>query len=245
MRDHLPHEKIKINSHAASLRHEWSHGFTLMELIICVAICALMIALLFPAGKGVLTGAQKGKSLLNLRTIGTGITQYLADNQNQYPPLFATAWHAPYWSDRLTSYLPPPPRNLKGPVGNTITASAVMMDPLVKTGQHHNLGDYGANDQVFIYPSAATPSKSAASITRPSKVAIVISASQPYNGKPIGCWYIAAGAYLAGSTNTSTVTGLPYDRGTGSIFCLFADGRSEAVPVGEFFERKQEFLVPE
>lgn len=216
-----------------------------MELLVCVGIFAVLIALLFPAGKGVITNAKKGKSLLNLRTVGAGITQYLSENQNQYPPLFATAWHAPYWSDRITPYLPPPPRDIKGPVGNAITASAALMDPLVKTGQHHNLSDYGGNDQVFIYPTAAAPGKPAASITKPSRVAVVMSASQPYNGNPIGCWYVAAGAYLAGSTNVNTITGLPYDRGTGSIFCLFADGHAAAVPVNEFYEGRKDFLTPE
>ena len=67
------------------IRRHWRRGFTLIELLVAVAIIAILMSLLLPSlGKA----RQQAKSLacvVNLRTIGTGFMNHLADSNSAFP----------------------------------------------------------------------------------------------------------------------------------------------------------------
>lgn len=76
----------KIRTHRA---------FSLIELLISVAIVGLLAALLVPIYKKTTTAAALSTSLGNLRQLYTGFETYAADNNNSYPAAYngsASAW---------------------------------------------------------------------------------------------------------------------------------------------------------
>jgi prepilin-type N-terminal cleavage/methylation domain-containing protein len=65
-------------------------AFTLIELLVVIAIIAILAALLLPAFSRTKQSAQTTKCVSNLHQIGLGLTMYLADNSQRFPP-FNTA----------------------------------------------------------------------------------------------------------------------------------------------------------
>lgn len=243
-----------------SLPHGHPKGFTLLELLTCIAIVVALAALLMPVLNSASTRAKTAKSISNLRTIGGGISLYLSDNQNKYPTLdgdkFAGRNHTPFWTEKVTVYLPAPPKSFKGPGGGTITASTAMMDPLVPMGYHHNLGDYGGNDLVFAYTPQPIPwvagasgesAKPTVTVAQPSKCIMVATAGQPApQGKVYGSWALFTSAFLTQNPmpSATNATAVPDDRNTGRILSLFVDGHTEAIPVSDFSTNRPALLVP-
>ena len=238
-------------------------GFTLTELLVTISIIAILAALIMPVLGMVRKTAKRTSSLANLRIISGGISMYLLENQNKYPTLDGDVYkgsnHTPYWTEKtkIGKYLPPPMPGF-GPDGHTVfSASAVMMDPLVPMGYHHNLGDYGANDLVFTYTAQPSPwvpgsspqsMKSSLIVTNPSRCVIVTTSGQPaVKGKTCyGSWALFTSAFInsAQLPSPTVATAVPDDRQTGAILSLFADGHTEAIPVDEFNANKKSLLTP-
>lgn len=59
-------------------------GFTLLEILIVIAIIGLLAAILFPVFASVREGARRGACLSNLRQLGQAITMYTGDH-DYYP----------------------------------------------------------------------------------------------------------------------------------------------------------------
>ncbi|MCX6978070.1 MAG: type II secretion system protein [Verrucomicrobia bacterium] len=66
---------------------KWSRppAFTLIELLIVIAVIAVLVALLFPVASTLLDSARRTACLSNLRQIGAGIVAYAADNDGKIP----------------------------------------------------------------------------------------------------------------------------------------------------------------
>jgi len=62
-------------------------GFTLVELLVVLAVLALLIALMLPAMNKARLTARSIKCQSNLRAIGAGYAMYRVDNGNWLPPL--------------------------------------------------------------------------------------------------------------------------------------------------------------
>ncbi len=60
-------------------------GFTLIEMLISVAIIAVLAALLIPAINGVRDRAAQSKCISNLRSLATGVLAYAGDNDGELP----------------------------------------------------------------------------------------------------------------------------------------------------------------
>ena len=71
-------------------------SFTLVELLVVVAIIALLANLLFPIYKTAILRAQGLKCAANLRAIGTAVSLAVSDNHNVYPEIDQAA--APIYS---------------------------------------------------------------------------------------------------------------------------------------------------
>jgi len=70
-------------------------AFTLVELLVVLAIIALLAGLLQPAYSRAIMSARSAQCVANLRTIGLAVSQAAADNNNQYPEI-AQAASNPY-----------------------------------------------------------------------------------------------------------------------------------------------------
>lgn len=62
-----------------------SSAFTLLELLVTIAIIVLLGALLFPAYKGILAKSQLATCLSNLRQTGVAIGLYTSEHDNRLP----------------------------------------------------------------------------------------------------------------------------------------------------------------
>ncbi|WP_309387322.1 type II secretion system protein [Cerasicoccus frondis] len=80
-------------------------GFTLVELLVCVAILGILFSILIVAVGSVRTSAQNSNCISNLRQIGSAITLYMSENQNELPgPLWSG--QGPWFNSYDTRYLP-------------------------------------------------------------------------------------------------------------------------------------------
>jgi prepilin-type N-terminal cleavage/methylation domain-containing protein/prepilin-type processing-associated H-X9-DG protein len=61
------------------------NGFTLIEILIVIAIIGLLAAILFPAFVRARESAKRASCQSNLKQIGLGFAQYLQDNDGRYP----------------------------------------------------------------------------------------------------------------------------------------------------------------
>jgi prepilin-type N-terminal cleavage/methylation domain-containing protein/prepilin-type processing-associated H-X9-DG protein len=62
-------------------------AFSLVELMVVIAIIALMAGLGMPAYERAIATARSAKCASNLRAIGVALTQAATDNNNEYPPI--------------------------------------------------------------------------------------------------------------------------------------------------------------
>jgi len=69
----------------------FSRAFTLIEVIVVLAIIAILMSLVYPMYTSISERAKATQDLNNLRQIGLGIQTYLNDN-DQILPATATAW---------------------------------------------------------------------------------------------------------------------------------------------------------
>jgi prepilin-type N-terminal cleavage/methylation domain-containing protein/prepilin-type processing-associated H-X9-DG protein len=61
-------------------------GFTLIELLVVIAIIAILASILFPVFGRARENARRSACQSNLKQIGLGITQYVQDYDDVYPP---------------------------------------------------------------------------------------------------------------------------------------------------------------
>ncbi len=213
-------------------------AFTLVELLIVIAIIAILAALLFPAISKTVNSGKATSSTNNLRQIGIGITTYLSDHNGVYPILRDDAVPGGnFWSQAITPYLAPPDRGkiyLRNPPDYYV--SFTLMDPLLPSGKHHFLGDYGGNPEVFRTPTGYfSPSLRQVNLDSPARLISVITAQVLYQNLTVGSWYVDAYhvTHPAGGSPTvpqdaSTVPG-PAFRANGFALALFCDGHVERI----------------
>lgn len=84
-------------------------GFTLIEILIVVAIIALLAAILFPAFSRVREGARRSSCLSNTKQIGLGAMQYAQDYDermvNTYTIYGPGNSNVAWWQDMLQPYM--------------------------------------------------------------------------------------------------------------------------------------------
>ena len=85
------------------------HCFSLIELLIVIAVIAILVSLLLPALNGAREKAYELSCKSNLKMIGTASTSYSADNNDWIVYVYDSAWKTnwgveDYWTGKLRLY---------------------------------------------------------------------------------------------------------------------------------------------
>jgi prepilin-type N-terminal cleavage/methylation domain-containing protein len=81
-------KKNKANVLEGGRRYPLKRAFTLVELLVVLAILAILISIAVNAIPDLIHRAERSDALAKTRTMGTAVLLYAADHQGQLPPLF-------------------------------------------------------------------------------------------------------------------------------------------------------------
>jgi len=164
-------------------------GFTLMELLVTVAIISLLAAILFPVFARARENARRASCMSNLKQIGLGIMMYVQDYDETYPPYReATSQTPPFpayqsgnweWQHIIYSYT----KNTQlyhCPDGNSTYPAG-------------DYGSYGAN-----YYALHNGAVKMAAVTSPSTLYVIMDSGRTYIDPsyakaPSGAFYLPGG----------------------------------------------------
>jgi general secretion pathway protein G len=93
------------------LRRNWRRGFTLIELMIVVAIIGILAAIAVPKFADLIRKSGEGASKGNLGTLRSSLSIYFGDMEGQYPALMAALtiggkYQSSIQNARIPSYHP-------------------------------------------------------------------------------------------------------------------------------------------
>ncbi|MBN1521956.1 MAG: prepilin-type N-terminal cleavage/methylation domain-containing protein [Candidatus Aureabacteria bacterium] len=83
-----------------TVRHLSLPGFTLIELMIVMAVIAILVGIILPSFKGMKDEAQYSKVLGDLRTLQTAVESFSIHNNQQFPEM------GPDWQNQLLNSSP-------------------------------------------------------------------------------------------------------------------------------------------
>ena len=146
-------------------------NFTLVELLIVIAIIAILASMLLPALNKAREKAHSIDCLGRLKQIGTGVINY-ADSQNGFLPCSSSTGTTNYGSymEQIAPVINLRTTSNSYLYGNNIFTCPSDTTPFVSSGWSTS---YGANTRVFFYTSTTTiktPPYKISQIVRPSEL---------------------------------------------------------------------------
>ena len=192
-------------------------GFTLIELLVVIAIIAILAAMLFPVFARAREKARQTQCLSNLKQLTLGITMYIQDYDELFPPLVTlkaagldTVFQTvqPYIKNKQIGRCPSDETSFRCPNGTQISSNAPFLDfSLWRAVGLTNCYDvsYGVNERL-ISIGTSYMSQALAGVQRPSETPLAYDAYSstqthtyasagplppPTTIPPSGGWYAA------------------------------------------------------
>jgi prepilin-type N-terminal cleavage/methylation domain-containing protein/prepilin-type processing-associated H-X9-DG protein len=176
-------------------------AFTLVELLVVVAIIGMLASLALPSLRAGIERAKGARCMGNLRQIGAAVQQYVADpgNNNQFPPIYNVSGG-------------------NGDVGanSAISAAGSQLQPLTA------LSPYGVTLPLLTCPSDKSPDPNYGSYLWSP----VLQGEMPQDVHV----YTPGGVFTVSRLNTLTVCTDKYRPHLGKFNVLRADGHVEMKP---------------
>ena len=219
-------------------------GFTLVEMLVVMAVLALLATLARPVFNKVSESGRAAKSISNLTAIGKAILLYAGDNNMQLPTLTdRVPWQKLYWTDQIKPYIGDRAYNLSNNQDLWYRPKIYENPYYMKTNQHQITGDYGANRNVIVYidPSNAFFPSGAVrllQISNQSKTVMVANCDRNPNNRG-GTWYMDTPNFLAAP---GLKDGHPQPIFNDVIHALFVDGHVESIPYDSFVQKRVDYL---
>jgi prepilin-type N-terminal cleavage/methylation domain-containing protein len=224
-------------------------GFTLPEMLVVIAIIAILGFILFSAAQNMKASGKTAKATANLRQIGVLMASYTADNNNCLPILlnWGGTWFPP-WQYRLMEKA-----GIEADWNSTLYLASCFYDPLVKDPEQHPYGGFGGNDAIII-GLGGFPHKNCLSvfgqdrgtpvsrIGSPNQKVVVASAADAQGSRFKSSWYFHGEEWVAAGSGYTSCR--PYPRYNGKTLCLFVDGHTEQLDTNkmDYAARRKYFL---
>jgi prepilin-type N-terminal cleavage/methylation domain-containing protein len=146
---------------------KFSSAFTLIEMLVVIAIIAILIAMLYPAVSGMQERGKITQDMNNLRQIGLAIQVYLNDNDDILPP--SLTWPGTTGTPVLYPKYISTRKIFKSPFDNKRSPSETDSAPV----------SYGINEKM--YAAAPGINRNMAQLVSPSSTILL---APNYNGDP-------------------------------------------------------------
>lgn len=155
------------------MRHQFeTKGFTLVELLIVVAIISILASILFPVFARARKNARRASCQSNLKQIGLGVMMYAQDNDERYP--FGGTTLA-IWTEVISPYTSH--YSARTQLYRCPSSSLTILGGNFSDFQY---GNYAANVAVLTPGSVATPvSLSLAAMPSPAGTYMIFDGSLP------------------------------------------------------------------
>ncbi len=153
----------------SSIAHQW--GFTLVELLVVIAVIGLVAALGLPSLNSAIYGAKVAKCISNLRQIGVGMLAHANDNNGLFPTAWDTAQQKSY-STFLVPYMQMDSVALStvysSPLSQPFTKAPSYWEPFnLSYSMHGLLGHENVDERVRL-----------AAVKRPSETILLVTGVQ-------------------------------------------------------------------
>lgn len=122
--------------------HFRKNAYSLLEILVAIAICAILIALLAPSVNKFLNRSKETTTINNLRQIGLGVNSYEAENNGNLP---ARIREGDKWPVALANYLDNNPK-IYADAASTNTFLTRHEDPITNLKNYTSFVFNGFND---------------------------------------------------------------------------------------------------
>lgn len=159
---------------------EKSKGMTLVELLVCLAIVALLGSLLTYSIRKAIEHAHGSRSLSEKRQIAAALSLYAIDNDQQYPPVAPTG-DRPWMRTPLVPYLPFNARFNSAQIATNEHPIFSAPGARVREGDRNVRRAYSGGGALYI-TSGNSPTSNAGSASAPERGRLLSTIINPGNG---------------------------------------------------------------